>query len=579
MKVIRFLAIRKLFKKKIEDTSALSDILFIFAYMLPHWRLLIGALVFSFLLASVEPFLAASMAPLLDEAFIKNDPEAMLWIPLQLIFLFVLKGAFEYLFVVFNSEVSTRSTQDLRSSLFEAYLALPIPVIQRESLGRLMSRILYDVNQAATLFAGFWMTIVKDFFVVAGLMAWLVYLSPVLTLILIGLLPVLGVLVIFIGTKIKAASKRLQLSNAEIFAAGQQALKAIKDIKIFNGFDRQEALFSQKNEAMYASQMQFVKWQSINIPATQVVAAIALGLVILMSSQYVSSGEMSVGELVSYLTAAILIMDPIRRLVSVNAILQKGLAGTRSLRLIFAETKDSNGGLTRLERFEFNCPKPCIRLEEVVFKRRGSAILEDVSCRFDGNRVHVLFGSSGTGKSSLLDLICGFSSPDTGKLFVNNLKVSGDNLRVIREYIALVDQDLYLPNVSVSELLCPSSYTISSDDIRSALVKVGAREFVEQLPQGMATSVGVLGNNLSGGQKQRLALARAILKKPRIFLFDEPTSALDSASAMTIWKMINNLRDSALVIVSTHDTRVLSFPWTIWNIKDRKLVNVSSLDS
>lgn len=564
---------------RIEENSILDDIKFIFAYMAPHWRMLVGALVFSFLLASIEPLLAASMAPLLDEAFIKNEPDAMLWVPLQIIFLFVLKGVFEYVAVVLNSEVSTRSTQDLRSSLFEAYLALPIPVIRYEGLGRLMSRMLYDVNQASALFAGFWMTIVKDFFMVAGLMAWLIYLSPVLTLILIGLLPVLGGLVFFIGAKIKAASKRLQLSNSDIFSVGQQALQAIKDIKIFNGFDRQEAIFSNKNEAMFANQMQFVKWQSMNIPATQVVAAIALGVVILMSSRYVSSGEMSVGELVSYLTAAILIMDPIRRLISVNATLQKGLAGTRSLRSIFAERKDSIGEMSHLESTRFDCLKPSVRLEDVVIKQRGSIILEDVSCRFDGNQVHVLFGPSGTGKSSLLDLICGFSRPNAGKLFVDDIELAEDTLNAIRESIALVDQDVYLPSVSVKEVLCPSSYFRSVDQVMAVLEKVGAHTFVQKLPQGLASSVGVSGNKLSGGQKQRLAIARAILKEPRIFLFDEPTSALDSDSAMKIWAIIDNLADSALVIVSTHDARVRSFPWTIWNIKDRRLVSEAGLGS
>ena len=530
---------------------------------LPYWKIAVLAMLTMATTAAMEPMLPALMAPLIDDSLIDRDPDALIQIPLLIVAVFVLKGISEYVASVSSQYVAHRTVADIRSEVFAVQLDLPMKDHDSEEGGRLLSRITYDVAQVGEAVSTAWMVIIKDTLMLLGLLGFLIYTSWQMSVALLVAAPVVSFVVKKASVKMRRSNQDLQRWTGRLTGLIEESLLAVKDIKIFGGHDNQQERFDDINKRLRHEQMRVVKIQSLNVPLVQILAAITIGIVILIGTQMSARDLLSPGEFVAYITAMGMIFDPVRRLTGVNATIQRGLAAAESIYEIFDQTLDDQRGHSRSH---VALPEASLAINGISFSYPAAEGLALDSVSFDvrpGESV-ALVGPSGSGKSSLIALIAGFLDPDDGEIRINDESLAEWPLAKRRRQLSLVGQQVNLFDASVAENIRLGLPDASDAEVREAARRANALEFIEALPNGFDTQIGPLGSRLSGGQRQRIAIARAFIKDAPILLLDEPTSALDHASREEVLKGLENLKaDRTTLIISHQPETLLSIDRTI----------------
>ena len=522
----------------------------------PYWRIAALAMLAMAVTAGLEPVLPALMAQLIDESLIAQQPDARLTIPLLIVGVFVLKGISEYVASVSSQYVAHRTVADIRSQVFAVQLDLPMEEHGDEEGGRMLSRITYDVAQVGEAVSTAWMVIIKDSLMILGLLGFLVYTSWQLSLALLIAAPVVQYVVKKAAVKMRRSNEDLQTWTGRLTGLVEESLMAIRDIKIFGGHRNQQAHFDDINRRLRQEQMRVVKIQSLNVPLVQILAALTIGLVIIMGTQMSARNLLSPGEFIAYITAMGMIFDPVRRLTGVNATIQRGLAAAESIYAIFDQ---------RLDEQRHPSPdypalaKASLAFEKVSFRYPGQTeqVLTDISLTVHSGETVALVGPSGSGKSSLLALIAGFIQPTSGEIRINEMAVSTWPLAQRRRQLSLVGQQVNLFDTTVEANIAFGHPDASFEAIYEAARQAHALDFIEALPEGFQTRIGPFGNRLSGGQRQRLAIARAFLKDAPILLLDEPTSALDADARDHVLAGLENLKRSRSTLIISHQPETL----------------------
>ena len=523
---------------------------------LPYWRIAALAMLAMAMTAAMEPLLPALMAPLIDESLIAKDPVALIKIPLLIVLVFVFKGVSEYVASVSSQYVATRTVADIRAEVFAVQLDLPMADHEREEGGRLLSRITYDVAQVGEAVSTAWMVIIKDTLMIFGLLAFLLYTSWQMSLALVITAPAVWFIVKKAGIKMRQSNQDLQTWTGRLTGLIEESLLAVRDIKIFGGHDNQQELFDRINKRLRHEQMRVIKIQSLNVPLVQILAAITIGVVILIGTQMSAQDLLSPGEFVAYITAMGMIFDPVRRLTGVNATIQRGLAAAESIYKIFDQELDnqrdkfSTHGAVREAILEF---------KHVTFAYPDAEknALSDVSFSVNPGESMVIVGPSGSGKSSMIALIAGFLEPQEGEILFNEELIKHWPLSKRRRQLSIVSQGVTLFNATVADNIRFGRPNATTDEIHKAAYQSYATDFIEALPNGFNTPIGPLGNRLSGGQRQRIAIARAFIKDAPILLLDEPTSALDKKSREEVLKGLENLKVNRTTLIISHQPESL----------------------
>ncbi len=530
---------------------------------LPYWKIAALAMLAMIATAAMEPLLPALMAPLIDDSLIGKDPGALITIPLLIVAVFVVKGVTEYIASVSSQYVANRTVADMRSAVFSVQLDLPIADHDAQEGGRLLSRITYDVAQVGEAVSTAWMVIIKDTLMIIGLLGFLIYTSWQMSLALLVTAPIIWFIVKKASIKMRQSNQDLQTWTGRLTGLIEESLIAIRDIKIFGGHKIQQGLFNRINKRLRHEQMRVIKIQSLNVPLVQILAAVTIGIVILIGTQMSARNLLSPGEFVAYITAMGMIFDPVRRLTGVNATIQRGLAAAESIYEIFDQKLDEQ----RYESFTNDALKSAaVEVKRVNFAYPNSEnkALSDVSFRVGPGESIALIGPSGSGKSSLVALIAGFIDAQTGEILFNEESIKDWPLSKRRRQLSLVSQEINLFNATVADNIRFGWPGAPEEAIHKAASQAHATEFIEALPNGFETSIGPLGNRLSGGQRQRIAIARAFLKNAPILLLDEPTSALDKKSREEVLKALEHLKaDRTTLIISHHPESLLSIDRTI----------------
>ena len=530
---------------------------------LPYWKIAALAMLAMIATAAMEPLLPALMAPLIDDSLIGKDPAALITIPLLIVAVFVVKGVTEYIASVSSQYVANRTVADMRSAVFSVQLDLPIADHDAQEGGRLLSRITYDVAQVGEAVSTAWMVIIKDTLMIVGLLGFLIYTSWQMSLALLVTAPVIWFIVKKASIKMRQSNQDLQTWTGRLTGLIEESLIAVRDVKIFGGHKIQQGLFNRINKRLRHEQMRVIKIQSLNVPLVQILAAVTIGIVILIGTQMSARNLLSPGEFVAYITAMGMIFDPVRRLTGVNATIQRGLAAAESIYEIFDQKLDEQ----RYESFTNDALKSAaVELKRVNFAYPNSEnkALSDVSFRVGPGESIALIGPSGSGKSSLVALIAGFIDAQTGEILFNEESIKDWPLSKRRRQLSLVSQEINLFNATVADNIRFGWPGAPEEAIHKAASQAHATEFIEALPNGFDTSIGPLGNRLSGGQRQRIAIARAFLKNAPILLLDEPTSALDKKSREEVLKALEHLKaDRTTLIISHHPESLLSIDRTI----------------
>ncbi len=520
-------------------------------FLRPYWKVFAVAVFCMVFTAATEPVFPAIMKHLLDSGFRTSDTRMVWLIPASIVLLFLARGVLSFITNYLMTWVSTRLVVDLRRAMFDKLVGAPTQIFHAQPASQWISRLLYDVdniNQAAT---NVLVTAVRESLTAVALLSYLVYLDWELTLITLTVGPVIAILIQSFGRRIRKASKASLESLRSVAHTVEETTAANKVIKIYAGQDQQKERFRAVTDNFRRSMMKEAVPASALTPITHMTASIAIAFIIYMAlSRSMGQAGDTAGGFVSFITAMLLLISPIKQLTTISPILQRGLAACESVFGVLDAPVEADAGQARLT----NC-KGEIRFEYVSFRYPGSdkLALDKINLHVQPGQTIALVGASGGGKSTLAALIPRFYAPDSGRITLDCIDIATLALTNLREHIALVSQDIVLLNDSIrANIAFGQSRGADDTRIREAAVAAHAWEFISQLPQGLDTLTGENGATLSGGQRQRIAIARALLKDAPILILDEATSALDTESERVVQDALSSLMRNRTTLVIAH---------------------------
>lgn len=520
-------------------------------YLRPYWKGFALAVLGMVAIAATEPAFPAIMKYLLDRGF-KTDDARMIWlIPAGIILLFLVRGIFTFCTSYLMTWISTRLITDLRREMFAKVLVLPTQVYHEQSAGKLISRLIYDVGNITEAATTVLVTIVRQSLTALALIAYLLYLDWKLTLITLAIGPLFAYIVKAFSQRIRAASRLTLASIRQVSHAIEESVLAHKVIKIFGGQAQQGERFRLETERLRRALMREAVPASAITPITHMAASVAIAIITYLAlSQTTGQAGSSPGGFVSFITAMLMLISPIKQLTAVNSILQRGLAACESVFAFLDTPSEDDSGKLELIRAKGN-----ISFEHVSFRYPGAdrMALEDLNLSIGAGQTVALVGASGGGKTTISALIPRFYPVSSGHIRIDGVDINDVTLASLRQNIALVSQEIVLFNSTIeANIAFGSSDTCSREDVIQAARAANAWDFIEQLPEGLDTPIGENGARLSGGQRQRIAIARALLKDAPILILDEATSALDTESERQVQAALATLMKNRTTLVIAH---------------------------
>ncbi len=516
------------------------------AYVRPYGRAFVLAILGMILFAATEAGFARIIQPLFDDGFVKKDPTVLQWIPLVIIAIFAVRIIGSFLSDYCMAFVARSVIRDLRKQLFSQLLHLPVTFYDTSSSGMLLSKMVYDVEQLAEASSSVITVLIRDSLTIIALLIMLMYYSVWLTLILIAVTPLLAGLVVYISKRFRKLSHRIQKSMGSVSTVSEEVIEANREIKIFGGQGYESRQFDEINNHNRRQFLRLAVTNALSSPVIQFIVAIAFALMIFFAFQL----DMQVGEFGSYLTAMLLLMQHAKRLTTVNATLQRGIAAAQSVFDFLDRKAEVDDGNKLLDRVRGE-----IQYRQVSFKYtpQGEDILHEINLQIEPGQKVAFVGRSGAGKTTLVSLLPRFYDACSGQIRLDGCDIRDLSLENLRSHLALVSQHVTLFNDTIAHNIAYGALeSATDDDIQQAAKAAYALEFIEKLPEGMQTMVGENGVLLSGGQRQRLAIARAILKDAPVLILDEATSALDTESERFIQSALEELMQDRTTLVIAH---------------------------
>lgn len=532
-----------------EDRSSRELYVRLLSYVMPYWRVFAFALLTMAAAAATEPVFPALMKPLLDGRFGGNVSTDVWRMPLLIVGVFLLRGFLGFVADYSLSWVSNKVVLDLRNAMFGQLVRLPVSYVDDQSSGVLMSKIAYDVTGITGAATGVLTTLVKDSLAVIGLLGWLLWLDWQLTLVALAMIPLIAIAVGAFSKRLRENSRAVQRAMGNIMRVLQETIEAHKVVKIFGGQEYEKQRFANANGEQRGYAMRQTVAAAAMGPIVQFFAAIALAIIISFGLRQTGNGA-TVGSFVSFITAMLMLLAPLKRLTDVNAPLQRGLAAAESVFALIDQVPETDTGTIDLGRAK----------GELIFRDLGFCYPSSPRMALDGISITVrpgetvaLVGASGSGKTTLANLVPRLHHPSAGQILVDGMNIEDLTLQSLRANISLVSQDVVLFNDTVAANIAYGSLgNISREDVRKAAESAHALDFIEAMPQGFDTLIGENGVKLSGGQRQRLAIARALLKDAPILILDEATSALDTQSERAVQEALDVLMQNRTTLVIAH---------------------------
>jgi subfamily B ATP-binding cassette protein MsbA len=470
-----------------------------------------------------------------DGTLVHQDPRTIVWIPLALVGLFLLRGIGEFVQTYNMGYVGRQIVSRLRRDVFRHILDLPVGYFDRSSAAALLSRLTYNSEQIGQATTDSINLVVRTTLTIVGSIAFLLWFNWRLTLIALVLTPLVGKLVSVINFKFRRYSRRIQDSMGDVTRVAKEGFESPRLIKVYNAEAHLARQFDAVDAHNLRSNMKLILTRGISNPVVQQVTAIGAAIVLSIAIADAIHGRMSMGDLLGFIAALVGIAQPLRDLVGVAGPLQQGIAAGQSLFEVLDESPEPQGGTLRVARV-----RGAVRFEHVSFSyptgeggaaepARRPAALTDVSLEVAPGESLAIVGRSGSGKSTLVNLLPRFYDVGAGSVRIDGHDVRDYELDNLREQIAVVSQEVVLFNDTIRNNIA-FGRDVSDDDILRAAEAAHCLEFIRAQPAGLDALVGDRGMLLSGGQRQRIAIARALLKDAPILILDEATSALDTES-------------------------------------------------
>jgi len=517
-------------------------------YLRPHRGMFAIGVLGMVLFAATDAGWAAFVKFFLDGTFVDKDPRMVWIVPVSLVGLFILRGIADFLQTYCPGHVGRHIVKTLRGEVFDRYLNLPVSYFDRNSSGVLLSRLTFNTEQVATATTDSITVFIRDTLAIIGLIGYLLYLNPKLTLISLVVAPAIATLIRRINLLFRRYSKRIQASMGDVTRVAKEAIEAPRVVRVFNAQGYESQQFEQVIERNRHSYMKLMFTKSLSNPVVQTITAMGLATVLYMATLEAIRDQMTVGEFTSFIAALILVTGPLRRLVNVAGPLQQGIAAAQSIFEVLDLAPEPAGGTRPIARARGE-----VEYRDVRFTYPGAAdeVLHGVSFAARAGETIAVVGRSGSGKSTIMNLLPRFYDPSHGAVMLDGSDVREFPLQRLRAQVSLVSQDVVIFNDTIRSNIA-FGHPATDAEIEAAARAARVSEFADQLPEGLDAIVGDRGALLSGGQRQRIAIARALLRNTPVLILDEATSALDTELERQIQEQLEALMKDRTTLVIAH---------------------------
>lgn len=518
-------------------------------YILPYWKRLAVAALCALPLSLCSAGLAFLMKPAIDDVFMKKDMTMLLLIPLAIIALFVMRAVFEFSYEYCIGSTGNRIINDFRNVLFNHMQALSVSFFIRNPTGELMSRVTNDVTLLQRSSTTGVIDFFKEFSALTGLVAVLFMQDLLLAGIAMLVMPWALIPFMRFGKKTHRYSTRSQEKIGKLATLIHEAISGCRIVKAFGMEDYENGRFDEENQRVMKAYNKRIRVKAMTGPMMELIGGAAGAAVIVYGGLRVLSGGLTPGEFFAFITALFLLYSPVRAISEAYQEIQEGLAAAQRVFKVLDQQSDI---VEKPDAMALPAGAGEVCFRDVEFSYGPEPVLRGINLRVQPGEVIAIVGMTGSGKTSLVNLLPRFFDVGAGSLSINGHDVRDVTLRSLREHIALVSQQPYLFNASVHDNIACGCPDCTRDAVIEAARTASALDFIEQLPEGFDTCVGEHGNRLSGGQRQRIAIARAILKDAPILILDEATASLDVQIEKQIQHALEKLIRTRTAFIISH---------------------------
>jgi len=492
---------------------------------------------------------AVLVKPVLDDIFLAKNPASLKWIPLVVIGIFLIKGSCNYAQTILMSFIGLRIVTNLRNKLYEQIQKQSLAFFTQNPTGLLMSRITNDVLSIQSATSEAVTSIIRDTFTLIALVGVIFYTDWQLAFIAMIVFPVTIYPISVFGKKIRKVTTSTLITMGTLSSLLQETISGTRIVKAFGMEKYENKRFVAENERLFKLNMKVVSVGAISHPLMEFLGGLGMAAVIFYGGYSVLEGKSTPGTFFSFLTAVLMLYEPVKRLANVNNIINQGIAGADRVFSIIDRVPDieDKPNAIKLPPISRN-----IDIENVTFCYETIPVLKNINLSIKTGEVVAFVGMSGGGKTSLVNLIPRFYDVTEGRIIIDSYDIRDVSLQSLRRQIAIVTQQTILFNDTVKNNVAYGDIDRTEGDIINAAKAANAHDFIMKLPQGYDSNIGELGTKLSGGEKQRISIARALLKNAPILILDEATSSLDSESEIEVQEALDNLMKGRTTLVIAH---------------------------
>ena len=519
-------------------------------YIRPYLHVLLAALLCTMLAAAGNLYLPWIFRDMVDKVLNAKDYFMLNMISASIVVIFLLRGIFLYGQNYLMSWVGQHVIIDIRSEVFRKLQRLSMSFYDKNKTGTIMSYVTNDVNALQGAMVDNTVELVTESFILAGSVFAMIYLDWKLTLFTILTFPIVLYFMNYFGKKIRRSGGQIQEATADITSVLQESVASARVVKSFVREKYEIARFEKENEANLEANMRNAKYMATLTPTIEFVAALGVTLILWYGGNNVIAGETTAGSLVAFLAYAVNISNPVKRITRVTGHIQKALAAAQRVFDVLDLTEEVQD---LPDAKALSAVTGSVAFEHVTFSyNKGDEVIHDLNFTVKPGQAVGLVGPSGAGKSTIASLLPRFYDCDAGVIRIDGTDIKHVTLDSLRNQVGIVPQETILFNGSVYDNILYGRLDATKEEIEAAAKAANAHNFIMNLPHGYDSMLGDRGVNISGGQRQRIAIARAILKDPRILILDEATSALDTESEQIVQDALNRLMEGRTTIIIAH---------------------------
>ena len=534
-----------------KDLSILQTFKRLWPIISPYKSGLFAAAVALILNALIDSGLIYLLKPLLDEGFGKADHGFLKLMAVLVVVFIVFRGVTNFIAGYCLAWVSGKVVMTMRRYLFKHLMFMPVSFFDKNSTGRLLSRVTYDSEMVASSSSGALVTIVREGVYLISLFVVMMYTSWQLSMVLFILAPVIGILIGIVSKRFRELSRNIQNSMGDLTATTEQMLKGHKVVLSFGGQKVEEERFNEVSNTMRRKGMKIVVANAISDGSIQVIASFALSAVLYLATfPEIMTQDLTAGSFTVVFSSMMAMLRPLKSLTNVNSQFQRGMAACQTLFELLDLKLEKDDGTYEVKR-----AKGDVSFNQVTFTYQDKEIpaLNNVSFNIPSGKTLALVGRSGSGKSTIASLLTRFYDTEQGEITLDGVNINEYKLSNLRRQCSVVSQQVHLFNDTIANNIAYAAEgKYSREEILAAAQAAHAMEFIDKLEHGLDTVIGENGASLSGGQRQRLAIARALLRNAPVLILDEATSALDTESERAIQAALEELQKDRTVLVIAH---------------------------